>query len=116
MEYLESYDWPGNARELENAIERALVLSASETIRPEDLPEAILDKAPVSDSDGAKYHSRLRELKKQLILEALEETGGNYTEAAQLLGVHANYLHRLVRNLNLKQTIRSTSRSRNLKA
>jgi transcriptional regulator with GAF, ATPase, and Fis domain len=116
MEYLESYDWPGNARELENAIERALVLSASETIRPEDLPDAILDKAPVSDSDGAMYHARLREVKKQLILEALEQTGGNFTEAAQLLGVHANYLHRLVRNLNLKQAIRSSSRPRNLKS
>jgi DNA-binding NtrC family response regulator len=55
-------------------------------------------------------------VKKQLILEALEQTGGNYTEAAQLLGVHANYLHRLVRNLNLKQTIRSSSRPRNPKA
>jgi Nif-specific regulatory protein len=116
MEYLESYDWPGNARELENAIERALVLSGSETIRPEDLPDAILDKAPVSDTDGAKYHARLREVKKQLILEALEQTGGSYTEAAQVLGVHANYLHRLIRNLNLKQAIRSSSRSRNPKA
>ena len=115
MEYLQSYDWPGNARELENAIERALVLSGSEAIRPEDLPDAILDKAPVSGSDGAKYHGRLREVKKQLILEALEQSGGSYTEAAQLLGVHANYLHRLVRNLNLKQTIRSSSRPRNLK-
>ncbi len=116
MEYLESYDWPGNARELENAIERALVLSASETICPEDLPEAILDKAPVSGSDGAKYHARLRDVKKELILEALEQSGGNYTEAAQLLGVHANYLHRLARNLNLKQVIRASSRSRNLKS
>jgi Nif-specific regulatory protein len=110
MEYMESYDWPGNARELENAIERALVLSGSEVICPEDLPETVLDKGLASDGNGAKYHSKLREVKKQLILDALEESGGNFTEAAQMLGVHANYLHRLVRNLNLKQAIRSSSR------
>jgi DNA-binding NtrC family response regulator len=47
------------------------------------------------------------QLKKHLILTALEETKGNYTEAARTLGVHANYLHRLVRNLNLRPSIRS---------
>jgi transcriptional regulator with GAF, ATPase, and Fis domain len=109
MEYLVGYDWPGNVRELENAMERALVLSASEAIRPEDLPEAVLDKALASDGGGARYHKKLREVKKQLILDALKECDGNYTEAAQILGVHANYLHRLIRNLNLKQAIRSSS-------
>jgi DNA-binding NtrC family response regulator len=50
----------------------------------------------------------VREVKKQLILDALEETRLNYTEAAQLLGVHVNYLHRLIRNLDLKDTLRSS--------
>ena len=49
----------------------------------------------------AKYHLAVTQLKKQLILTALEEAKGNYTEAARILGVHANYLHRLVRNLEL---------------
>jgi DNA-binding NtrC family response regulator len=47
-------------------------------------------------------------LKKQLILNALEETKGNYTQAARLLGVQVNYLHRLIRNLDLKDTIRTS--------
>jgi two-component system, NtrC family, response regulator AtoC len=108
MKALMNYDWPGNVRELENAIESALVLSLSDVIQPEDLPESILEKAVTSACDGAKYHNQVREVKKQLILDALEETRLNYTEAAQLLGVHVNYLHRLIRNLDLKDTLRSS--------
>ena len=44
-----------------------------------------------------------REAKKKLILNAIERARGNYTEAAKLLGVHPNYLHRLIRNLSLKK-------------
>ena len=108
MQRLVNYDWPGNVRELENAIESTLVLSLSDVIQPEDLPECILEKAVSSPSDGAKYHNQIREVKKQLILDALEKTKLNYTEAAQLLGVHVNYLHRLIRNLDLKDTLRSS--------
>jgi transcriptional regulator with GAF, ATPase, and Fis domain len=107
MACLRNYDWPGNVRELENAIERALVLSVSDVIQPEDLPESILEKGLASNNGGAKYHNEVKELKKQLILNALEETNRNYTEAAQVLGVHVNYLHRLIRNLDLKDALRS---------
>ena len=109
MAGLMNYDWPGNVRELENAIERALVLGVSEAIRPEDLPESILEKDPAPGAAEAKYHMAVKQLKKHLILTALEEAKGNYTEAARTLGVHANYLHRLVRNLDLRTSIRSLS-------
>jgi Nif-specific regulatory protein len=108
MVCLVNYDWPGNVRELENAIERALVLSVSDGIQPEDLPESILEKGLTPTIEGAKYHNQVKELKKQLILNALEETKRNYTEAAQVLGVHVNYLHRLIRNLDLKEALRSS--------
>jgi transcriptional regulator with GAF, ATPase, and Fis domain len=104
---LVNYDWPGNVRELENAIESALVLSMSDVIQPEDLPETILEKAVASNSQEGKYHNQVRELKKQMILDALQQTKVNYTEAAQLLGVQVNYLHRLIRNLDLKEAIQS---------
>ena len=99
---LMNYDWPGNIRELENAIERAVVLGSSEMIPPEDLPEALLESQPPSNETNAQYHKGVREAKKQIILNALEQSDGNYTEAAKLLGVRATYLHRLARNLNLK--------------
>ena len=44
--------------------------------------------------------------KKQIILSAMQQAKGNYTEAAKLLGVHPNYLHRLIRNLNLKDQLK----------
>jgi transcriptional regulator with GAF, ATPase, and Fis domain len=107
MSALANYDWPGNVRELENSIERALVLGVSDSIEPEDLPDSILEKVPGPGQPEAKYHAALTQLKRNLILTALEETKGNYTEAARTLGVHANYLHRLVRNLDLRTSVRS---------
>jgi two-component system response regulator GlrR len=100
------YDWPGNVRELENAIERAIVLGTTEVILPEDLPEAALEADVPATGGVAKYHEAVAEAKKQLILKAVEQAGGNYTEAAKLLGVHPNYLHRLIRNMNLRPEIK----------
>ena len=105
---LVNYDWPGNVRELENAVERALVLGSSDMIRPEDLPETVLERTPPPEMTEAKYHSAIKELKKQLILNAVEQTQGSYAEAARLLGVHPNYLHRLIRNLELKEALRES--------
>ena len=112
MTCLVNYDWPGNVRELENAVERALVLCESEAVQPEDLPESILEKDPPPAIAAAKYHSAVKELKKQLIRNALEQTQGNFTEASRILGVHANYLHRLVRNLDLRETVKPESDGR----
>ena len=108
---LVNYDWPGNVRELENVIERALVLGSSDDILPEDFPEALLERNPSPGVQGAKYHAAVTELKKQLIRGALEEALGNYTEAARLLGVHPNYLHRLIRNLDLKESVKESVRA-----
>ena len=100
-----NYEWPGNVRELENAIERAVVLGSSDLILPEDLPETILEKAAPTGAPLDAFHDAVRESKKQLIISAVEQASGNYTEAARLLGLHPNYLHRLIRNLNLKPTL-----------
>jgi transcriptional regulator with GAF, ATPase, and Fis domain len=102
---LVNYDWPGNVRELENAVERALVMGSSDMVLAEDLPESLLEHAPASDVAEAKFHGSVKELKKQLILDAVEQTRGSYVEAAGILGVHPNYLHRLIRNLGLKDAI-----------
>ena len=106
---LMNYDWPGNVRELENAIERAVVLGSSELILPEDLPESILEKAEPAISAVNAFHDAVRETKKQLIINAVEQAHGSYTDAARLLGLHPNYLHRLVRNLNLRPALQRHS-------
>ena len=108
---LMQYDWPGNIRELENAMERAIVIGSSDFILPEDLPEAVLETAPSSASGPAKYHDAIRNLKKQLILSAFDQSGGSPTEAARILGVHANYLHRLIRNLDLRVALKKNAKA-----
>ena len=105
-----NYDWPGNVRELENAIERALVMGSTDMVLIEDLPESLLEHAPSLNVSDGKYHANVMELKKQMILDAVLQTRGNYVEAAGVLGVHPNYLHRLIRNLGLKDAIRDLLR------
>ncbi len=103
---LMTYDWPGNVRELENAIERAVVLGTTDFLLLEDLPEAVLETEPRPEATATRYHEAVAQTKKQIIIRAMEDSKGNYTEAAKLLGVHPNYLHRLIRNLKLKGLIR----------
>ena len=102
-----SYDWPGNVRELENAIERAVVLGTTELLLAEDLPEALLDAEAATDTPAARYHEAVTQTKKQIILKAMDEAKGSYTEAARLLEVHPNYLHRLIRNLGLREQLKN---------
>jgi Nif-specific regulatory protein len=112
MAALVTYEWPGNVRELENAVERALVMGSSDTVQLEDLPESLLEQAPAAETHEGKYHAGVKQLKKQLILDAVEQTRGNYVDAARILGVHPNYLHRLIRNLGLKESLQDLLRER----
>ncbi len=96
-----AYDWPGNVRELENAVERAIVLGAGEWIQPQDLPEAVLSAVPEAEP-STDYRGSVLEARRRTVLRALEQARGNYTEAARLLGIHPNNLHRLTRTLGLR--------------
>jgi transcriptional regulator with GAF, ATPase, and Fis domain len=104
---LVKYDWPGNVRELENAIERAVVLGSGNVILPEDLPETVLEAGWSSADEPAKYHRSVKESKRQMILQALEQAHGSYLEAAKALGIHPNSLLRLMRNLNVKASMKA---------
>lgn len=104
---LTAYDWPGNVRELENAIERSVVLGTTDLILPEDLPEVVLE-SELSPTSTLRYHEAVMLTKKQIIVDAMGQVNGNYTAAARLLGVHPNYLHRLIRNLNLKDQLKNS--------
>jgi Nif-specific regulatory protein len=103
---LASYDWPGNVRELENAIERAIVLGTTEQVLPEDLPEVIVESGVPESTQVTKYHDAVAQTKREIILSAMNEAKGSYTEAARILEVHPNYLHRLIRNLSLRDALK----------
>jgi transcriptional regulator with GAF, ATPase, and Fis domain len=107
---LAQYDWPGNIRELENAMERAVVIGSSSFILPEDLPETLLEGSPTSTVASVGYHDAVRNLKKQLILSAFEQGAGSITEAAKVLVLNSNYLHRLIRNLDLRLALKKDAK------
>jgi transcriptional regulator with PAS, ATPase and Fis domain len=100
---LHNYDWPGNVRELENAIEHAAVLGTSEMILQEDLPEHLLERwAEVSQPESGTLRNAVNSAKRAIVTRAFEAAGQDHVEAARLLGVHPNYLYRLMKNLNLQ--------------
>lgn len=90
-------------------MERAVVVGSSETVLAEDLPDIVHESVKASGGSSDRYHDAIRNLKKQLIVSALEQSAGNVTEGAKLLGVHANYLHRLMRNFELRPSMKKQS-------
>jgi len=98
---LEDYSWPGNARELRNAIERMAILSAGDCIKQESVPVEI----KLRRESGA--HSNLREARESAerghILKALEESGWNVSGAARTLGMERTNLHKRMRALGLQR-------------
>jgi two-component system response regulator PilR (NtrC family) len=90
---LEGYLWPGNIRELENVIERAIVLGNGEMITPDALPPNLTRPADPKDvlldipDNGLDLEAHLERIEQRYIQQALERTGGNQTRAAEVLGL-----------------------------
>jgi len=100
LEVLRNYSWPGNVRELENMLERAINMAhirGADCIETGDLP-AFLKKgtspAVAPDSSRWDLNEAIEELERNMIIQALEETGHNKTKTAQLLGIHSSALYR----------------------
>jgi two-component system response regulator HydG len=83
------YDWPGNVRELENIIERSVIMVRGETITPLEFPNDLqeLDEELKATQINLRPGRSLKEVEKDMILRTLEETGGNRTHAAKILGI-----------------------------
>ena len=103
--YLQSYSWPGNVRELENAIERAVVLGSAEQVLAEDLPENIRESRPAAVS-ASMYEEAVEAAKRQVVLKAFDQVNHDHEAAAKILGLHPNYLHKLIRTMNLKPALK----------
>ncbi len=101
---LVAYDWPGNVRELQNAIERAVVMGLSDVVTPGDLSDLMPDAAFPSEAETGAFHEAIRQTRRKLIAIALERAGGSVPEAARALGLHTNYLHRLITTLGLRDS------------
>jgi transcriptional regulator with GAF, ATPase, and Fis domain len=103
--YLQSYSWPGNVRELENAIERAVVLGSADRVLAEDLPEPIRESRPAAVS-ASMYEEAVEAAKRQVVLQAFDQVNHDHEAAAKILGLHPNYLHKLIRTMNLKPALK----------
>lgn len=99
LEYLQSYPWPGNIRELENALERAAVYSQDGVIQPEHLPPTITHPSPLQTIQSDKTPMTLAELEKQYIHAVLEQTGQNRSRTAKILGISTTTLWRKLKTL-----------------
>ena len=105
MKKLTGYAWLGNVRELENSMERAVVLNSGETLGPEDFilqSSALVDASPSDrDASALPYHESVDRHRREIIQQALTQTGGSRTRAAELLGLQPTYLSRLLRQLDI---------------
>jgi DNA-binding NtrC family response regulator len=106
MQAILAYDWPGNVRELRTAIEHGVVMSTGTKIGLRELPAAVREGAAASPAlASSKFiptrgnRFNLHETEHRLILQALEDTGGNVTQAAKRLGISRRTLHRKINEL-----------------
>ncbi len=105
LEAIQEYEWPGNIRELENLIERLVVLTSGTRLGTEFLPEKMLRVLPATSgpaNDETTFEGAVMALKRCLIVNALHSEGGNKAAAAKRLGISRSYLHRLVSELNIQ--------------
>ncbi|MCK4597873.1 sigma 54-interacting transcriptional regulator, partial [bacterium] len=100
LDQLVVYHWPGNVRELENVIERAVILAGEERIGLSHLPFLPSAQTPASSTGG---DLNLEQLERESILLALQQTGGNKSEAARLLGVTRRALYSRMERLGLRK-------------
>jgi two-component system response regulator HydG len=103
MDLLIRYDWPGNIRELENCIERAVIMARGEIIAPADLAPSIQALSTEREAQGLAFPSAisLQEVEKALILKTLEDTSGNRTRAAEILGINRRTLQNKLKEYGL---------------
>jgi two-component system response regulator PilR (NtrC family) len=115
MQLLLDYHWPGNVRELENVIERAVVLSTG-TVLGVDLlphgvrqPDAVMVPPSSVSSSGVPFKDAVSEYERQLVIKALQASGGVQKRAAELLQVKPTTLHEMMKRLNISSESLATS-------
>jgi DNA-binding NtrC family response regulator len=101
LDCLQNYSWPGNIRQLENVIQRALMLAEGHSIETTDLPDIIQDLQFSAGEDNllpeGSFERALRDYKVKLAQDAIQQCNGSKTLAAQRLSISRAYLHRLIR-------------------
>jgi DNA-binding NtrC family response regulator len=95
------YDWPGNIRELQNVLERAVVLAPSNSITPDLLPPQLSRKGKEGISPGITLEDAVKRFKTEFISQTLSLTQNNQSQAAKILGIQRTYLNKLIKDLEI---------------
>ncbi|MBI5867368.1 MAG: sigma-54-dependent Fis family transcriptional regulator [candidate division Zixibacteria bacterium] len=98
----EQYSWPGNIRELENFIERAVVVASAELLTPDDFPRELVTGGPRPKTNTVEPGMSIHEMEKHLILATLEAEGNNQTKAADRLGISSRTLRNKLHEYGLR--------------
>ncbi|MFO7837921.1 MAG: sigma 54-interacting transcriptional regulator [Desulfosalsimonadaceae bacterium] len=105
MDKMVRYDWPGNIRELRNALERAVVMGNGGVLEAGDLPLLFSASSAMNEiSVGLSLQQAVDEFKKKFIELTLQNTGGHQSRAASILGIQRTYLSRLISKYNIQKT------------
>ena len=104
MLVLQQANWPGNVRELAHTIESAVIVTSHEIILPDDLPVTLRKSVPAGPASEFSDLVTLQELEKRYLIRVLDETHGNKTEAAKLLGIDRRTLYRMAERFGLDLT------------
>lgn len=104
---MQCYDWPGNIRELKNIMERLVIMSVSDTITQDQLPDIILEKWRAGqelkrEDDNASLRGAREEFERQFIIQKLEEYDWNITRTAEAIGLERSNLHRKIRSYSIE--------------
>lgn len=101
--FMVDYPWPGNVRELKHFVERAVALTEGKVIGPDVIPHNFAPSLQGLTLAAGKsnYDTMVKKYKRQLVLEALETTGNNKIQTAQLLGISKSYLFKLIKQLSV---------------
>ncbi len=101
VKILKNYSWPGNIRELDNVIERAVVLATEHKLTPDVLPPLVEGRSTEEISTGMPLEEAQLKFKKQFITKTLRFANNSQTKAAELLKIQRTYLNKLIRELNI---------------
>jgi DNA-binding NtrC family response regulator len=104
LRLIRAASWPGNVRQLRNAVERAVVMSDGEVLLPRHLPPEIVALLDDGSAAGGRAEGEVRslaEMERRMIRRALRDTGRNYSLAAEILGIHRNTLRRKIAEYGL---------------
>jgi len=107
LDALMRYFWPGNIRELENVVERSVILTRDDYVMFQDLPEqirsAVGDPLPEHVRDGITAGMTIKEMERELIIKTLEDNEGNRTRSARILGITRRTLQHKLKEYDIDQ-------------